>query len=382
VTRGFRFQIAPENWLPDVAAKELNVKLTVIIVTMNRADCVQRCLDCLVAQTRAVDQVVVVDASNDADHRRQTRHAVDGYAGPGAAIYLRNEAGYGHMTMSRNIALEHATGDVIAFLDDDAFARPQWARALMVTYEEDDDVGGVGGRVGKHEWQLDVPAIERPGKIGVLRRDGMIGGAWTVDPGRLAETDHLMGCNMSFRRQVLAELGGMRDEFPGPEMREETDLCLRVRRLGYRLLYNAEAAVWHIGAPKPIGRRFDCWYEYYARHNHVYLLLRNYGFSGMLIFYLLSSSWMDLRLYGGQVVRSRGRELPDATVGWTVVHAGKVMGLLRGSMKRLCHGLDPVRRDAWGERLTRWLSGSASALPGPTGAAPRESGNVAVASQG
>jgi hypothetical protein len=208
----------------------------------------------------------------------------------------------------------------------------------------------------RHERQLADPIDPNQLKIGVLRRDGMIGGAWTVDCGRELDVEHLQGCNMSFRRTVLAELGGLRDEYPGPEVREETDLCLRIRRLGYRLVYNPKAVVVHIGAPKPEGRRFDFRYEYYSRQNHTYLLLRNFGFAAMFWRYLVSSTLMDLRLYGGQTWRTRGRQLPAAAWGLMVTQAAKVVGVTRGGLKRLIEGLDPVRRDQIGRTITEKLT--------------------------
>ncbi len=330
-------------------------RLTVIVVTLNRYDCVERCLACLAAQRRPVEQVIVVDASTDATHRQRTAAAVREY--PGGGLLLRNDAGYGHMTMSRNIGLAHASGEIIAFVDDDSFAQPDWAERLLDTYRTNPDIGGAGGRAVRREEQLNDPIDPHQTKFGVLRPDGMIGGAWSVDCGRELDVEHLQGCNMSFRREVLAELGGLRDEYPGPEVREETDLCFRVRRLGRRLVYNPKAVVLHIGAPKPQGARFDFRYEYFSRQNHVYLLIRNFGFAPIVWRYLLSSVAMDSRLYGAQFWRTRGRQTPEALWGLAVVHAGKAVGFIRGGIRRVRSGLSPVRTDAIGRRLREHLSG-------------------------
>jgi len=315
------------------------------------------------------------DLAEEHERADWTRQAVDAYAGPGEAMYLRNEAGYGHMTMSRNIGLERATGDIIAFVDDDSFAQPHWAENLLDTYAREPEVGGVGGRAVRHEDQLNDPIDPTATKFGVLRRDGMIGGTWSVDCGRELDVEHLQGCNMSFRRSVLAELGGLRDEYLGPEVREETDLCLRVRRLSRRLVYNPKAVVVHIGAPKPEGRRFDFRYEYFSRHNHVYLLIRNFGFGGYVWRYLLSSTAMDLRLHAAQGWRTRGREMPEAAWGMIVVHVGKVAGFIRGACRRITAGLAPQRRDDIGRRLSDWLSrqpGDAKAPPVASPPPPRQ----------
>ena len=90
--------------------------VTVIVVTLNRPDCVRRCLNCLLEQQPRPDQVIVVDASAD----DLTRTATAEFPG---VLYLRNDNGFGRMTASRNIGLKRAVGEMIAFVDDDAFAR-------------------------------------------------------------------------------------------------------------------------------------------------------------------------------------------------------------------------------------------------------------------
>jgi GT2 family glycosyltransferase len=262
------------------------------------------------------------------------------------------------MTMSRNIALAEARGDVIAFLDDDSFAQPDWAAEILSSYQRHSELGGVGGRAVRDEAGLSAGEFHGPVKIGVLRRDGMIGGQWEVDCGGELDVEHLQGCNMTFRREVLAELGGLRDEYPGPEVREETDLCLRVRRLGYRLVYNPKATVLHIGAPKPEGQRFDLSYEYYSRHNHAYLLVRNFGVSAMFARYLASSLLMDLRNYGREIYRSRGVQSFHAVRGLIVVQAGKAIGFVRAAAARMRWGLHPARRDTVGQEIADALTQS------------------------
>src|ERR1700722_19938406 len=102
------------------------MKLTtsVIVVTLNRPDYMRRCLDCLVSQEPPPDQIIVVDASKD----DLTEKVVETYPG---VLYLRNTNGFGRMTASRNIGVKQAIGEIIAFVDDDAFAHPAWLLTLL-----------------------------------------------------------------------------------------------------------------------------------------------------------------------------------------------------------------------------------------------------------
>lgn len=87
----------------------------------------------------------------------------------------------------------------------------------------------------------------------------------------------------SFRRKLLAQLIGLREHYPGTEVREETDITLRVRALGYKIVFTPFAVVEHIGAPQVVGRRFDLRYTYYAHRNHTVLLVRNFGLLSLLV---------------------------------------------------------------------------------------------------
>ena len=81
-------------------------------------------------------------------------------------------------------------------------------------------------------------------RIGRLTADGELHGYFAADPGRTIEVDHVMGCNMSFRRDVLALLGGFREDYPGISgVREDSDMCVRVRQRGYKIMFAPQAAM-------------------------------------------------------------------------------------------------------------------------------------------
>ena len=82
---------------------------------------------------------------------------------------------------------------------------------------------------------------------------------------------------MSVRREVLLALGGIRDNYPGTCLREESDMFLRVRQAGHRIVYTPSAVVTHVAAPYVHGRRFDLRYHYYGHRNHIVLLTSTIG---------------------------------------------------------------------------------------------------------
>jgi GT2 family glycosyltransferase len=240
---------------------------SVVVVTYNRPEHVRTCLERLATQTERPAETVVIDASlDDATYRVVTEDFPE-------VVYLRNPFGAGSTATSRNIGLNVVKSDIIAFLDDDAYAYPNWLEELLSVYE-DPSVGGVGGRVSN-----DRPGEELEGvsEIGMFLPNGTLTGYFAADPGRVIEVDHLLGASMSFRRQLLVDLGGIHDAYPGTCLREESDIALRVKFAGWKVMFTPTAVVDHVAGPYAKGRRFDLRYTYYGNRNHLVLLSRVVG---------------------------------------------------------------------------------------------------------
>jgi GT2 family glycosyltransferase len=245
----------------------------VAVVTYQRPEYVQRCLDHLLAQTVSPNEIIVVDSSDDDATARLVRERFP------SVTYEVCKAGRGSTATARNIAYQQTKGDVLAFVDDDAFAEPQWLERLLLLYD-DPTVGGVGGRQIRT-----VPGELDEGKdaIGLLLPNGTVTGNFAADPGHPVEVDHLLGANMSFRRSAIDQVGGIRDGYRGTCLREETDLCLHISAVGYRLIFTPDAVVEHVAGPYAKGTRFDTRYQYWAQKNHIILLIRNFGLGAPIV---------------------------------------------------------------------------------------------------
>ncbi|HEY6275280.1 MAG TPA: glycosyltransferase, partial [Streptosporangiaceae bacterium] len=167
---------------------------------------------------------------------------------PGVAV-IPNRLAQG-LAGARNTGVTGAEGDVVAFLDDDAAADPDWIARLADCYR-DPRVVGAGGLVNP-DWEAGRPPWFPPELdwvVGCTYR-GM-GGL----NGQGGQVRNFIGANMSFRREVLADVGGFSTSLGRvgtiPLGCEETELCLRV---GQRypdgvLLYEPAASVRHrVGA--------------------------------------------------------------------------------------------------------------------------------------
>ena len=124
--------------------REQSLSASVVIPTCNRRELLERCLLALTQQTHRPHEVFVIDdcSTDDTPEFLERFHA----AHPGfPLITLRHDEPRG-ANASRNRAIAQATGDVIAMLDNDAIAEPQWLDALLAGFTAD-DIAAVVGRV-------------------------------------------------------------------------------------------------------------------------------------------------------------------------------------------------------------------------------------------
>jgi GT2 family glycosyltransferase len=214
------------------------VSVTVVVPSYGRPSALRRCLESLTAQTRPPDQVVVALQEDDAaslavvDELRARLPAEAAATGDRRAVAIM-EAG-----------AARATGEIVAFTDDDAAPRPDWLAALLDRYSSG-DIGGVGGRDLIHEpgWaEADADVV------GVVQWFGRVIHDHHRGTGPVRDVDVLKGVNMSMRRELWRFEHRLRG--PGMQLHWELDLCLRARSEGWRLRYDPAIVVDHHRAPR------------------------------------------------------------------------------------------------------------------------------------
>lgn len=182
----------------------------------------------------ARDVVVVVDGNEALRARAQARWEEVVVA---ANRYDRGLSG------ARNTGVSIARGAVLAFLDDDAVAAPDWLERLAEGYE-DPAVLGVGGAV-EPVWAGARPRWFPP------EFDWVVGCSHVGMPAAVLPVRNLIGANMSFRRDVFAAVGGFRTDLGRvgryPAGCEETEFCIRIRARWPqgKILYDPRARVRH-----------------------------------------------------------------------------------------------------------------------------------------
>lgn len=192
-------------------------------------------IESLRAQSWTPKEVVVVIDHNEELFQRLSE-AVDD------VTVVRNSGPRG-LSGARNTGVGLVDSDIVAFLDDDAEAAPDWLERLMVLYD-DPEVLAVGGRV-EPAWEAG-----RPGYFGE-ELDWIVGCSYRGLPRVATEVRNVIGANMSFRLEGVRRVGGFNlslgRQGSTPLGCEETELCIRLRMgaPGCRIVYEPAALVRH-----------------------------------------------------------------------------------------------------------------------------------------
>jgi len=166
------------------------------------------------------------------------------------------------LSHARNVGIVHSSGEIVAFIDDDAIADTHWLSQMAACYS-DERVVGVGGHVTAM-WP-GGPPIWFPTEFAWV-----VGCSYRGLPSQIAPVRNFIGCNMSFRREALMAVSGFSSELgrvgAHPVGCEETELCIRVQRYWSNgvLLYEPAAQVQHIIAESRKDLRYfltRCFFE-------------------------------------------------------------------------------------------------------------------------
>lgn len=213
VQRAFREVPAP----PDVPWPSISV----IVCTHNGARTLRRCLEGLrTLDYPSYDVIVVDDGSTDDTSVIASEFRVH---------VIRTEQG--GLACARNAGLEAATGEIVAYIDDDAYPDPHWLTYLAMTFLATPHAGVGGPNIAPSGdgFIADCVANAPGGPVHVLISD--------------QAAEHIPGCNMAFRTAYLRAIGGFDPQFRIAG--DDVDVCWRFWAKGATLGFSPAAVVWH-----------------------------------------------------------------------------------------------------------------------------------------
>jgi GT2 family glycosyltransferase len=259
----------------EVLDPERPVRASVIIPVFNKAELTFQCLRSLVREVdfRDAEVVVVNNASTD-----ETRELLARFRGLVRVIANAENLGF---VGACNQAAAVARGAYLVFLNNDTVVLPGWLEALVETAERDESVGAVGSML------LDPDGrVQEAGSIVWSNGETLKYGQRRAPEDRrfvfAREVDFCSGASLLVRREVFEQLGGF-DQRYAPAYYEDTDLCMGVRALGRKVVYQPQSRLYHFeggtaGTDTRTGFRryqvinrekfYDKWRAVLAREHH------------------------------------------------------------------------------------------------------------------
>jgi glucosyl-dolichyl phosphate glucuronosyltransferase len=212
------------------------MKISSIICTRNRASYLPRTIRSLAQQQISPNEyeIIVVDnGSTDA-----TQSVVADLSREIANLRYVHEPGTG-LSAARNRGLNEAGAPIVAFLDDDAIASPQWLYAILKTLNAvEPSAAGVGGPV-EPWWEIPKPRWFPLSLLGCHYRHYGDQPRWYNYP-----AEQPIGCNMAFRKEWCLQLGGFNPLLE--KYNDDTEFLQRLAVAGGKIFYQPEVAVQHL----------------------------------------------------------------------------------------------------------------------------------------
>lgn len=223
-----------------------SAKISIIVpcYSLERLRDITELLDSVSAQTYHNIETLVV-----AERSPELASSISGYVkekGYGNIRVLYNEGDWGSYS-ARNLGIEQAQGDVLAFIDDDALLFPDWAEETARNYAEDDSVIGLTGPI--------LPLWEHESMSWFPRELYWIFSCTYWDWSEKREVRNGYGTNISFLREAFDVCGLFKNSLETSEQgksdwqrpgAKETEFSVRVtQKTGKRIVYNPDIRVKH-----------------------------------------------------------------------------------------------------------------------------------------
>lgn len=252
-------------------------KLSIVILCWNDEKVIYDAISSIYQNARIDFEVIVSDNGSDEGCVEGIRKK---FSYPNLRV-VENRANLG-FAKGNNAGIEQACGEYILILNPDTVIHENALDTLVRFADQHPEGGAFGCRAVYPDGRYQTTAMVAPtvGRLWLhaigLHRVGAFFGlqsrayyGWRGDTVR--EVDWQSGCCVMFRGKLLKELGGFDPQFF--YHCEEVDLCLRVRKAGYKVLFTPDAEITHIGGQsvKRARTRFDLethrsFYKYFHKH--------------------------------------------------------------------------------------------------------------------
>ena len=200
--------------------------MSVVVCAYNAEATIDECLRHTCAlEYPGLEIVVVDDGSTDATAAIARRHQ------RARVITIA----HGGLSVARNEGFRHAQGEIVAYLDSDAYPTPEWPYYLALGFDGRNVAGSGGPNVPPADDPLGAQVVARSpgGPVHVLVSDD--------------RAEHIPGCNMAFFKYALDEVAGFDPVYEAAG--DDVDLCWKILDRGWEIGFHPAALVWHHRRP-------------------------------------------------------------------------------------------------------------------------------------
>lgn len=238
--------------------------VTVVVVTLNNMNLLRNCLRSIFDQDYKEIEVIVVDNGSDEDIQGMVSREFS------RARIISLDKNYG-FAGGNNKGIEAAHGKYVALINNDAIAEQQWIRSMIITAEDDARIGAVASIIidGNRPGVLDSCGVG-------IAYDGMSRQAMRGRPvPQLAQPKEVLlfsGCACLLQMKALEEVGLFDEDFFA--YCEDTDLGLRLRSAGWKIVAAPKAYVHHYYSLT--GGKYSLKKMYWVERNHFWVAVKNF----------------------------------------------------------------------------------------------------------
>jgi hypothetical protein len=197
-------------------------RISAVVCTRNGSATLRECLEALARQTYENREVILID-DGSADSVPEIAKSFE------FVRYHRLQ--HGGLSVARNAGALIATGEIIAYTDDDCMPDEDWLARLAAAFDDPQWVAAGG------------PNIPPPARSRVESLVAAAPGGPSHVMLNDQEAEHLPGCNLAIRKSALDAIGGFNPIFRTAG--DDVDVCWRLRDAGGRLRFVPAAMVWH-----------------------------------------------------------------------------------------------------------------------------------------
>lgn len=267
------------------------MKVSVVIATYNREECLVNSIESVLGQDFDDFELLVVDQTRI--HTPQVEYFLGNQRDPRFRYFLIQPPS---LPGARNFGLAHAQGEIIVYVDDDVLLGPEFIAAHWQAHNDNSEIGAVAGRIH-------TSGTAESENLFAYHYDGNVSGGY--DYPFACEAQSVQGCNMSFHRILLKDLGGFDTGFQGNALREESDVCFRLRAQGSKIRYEPRAALDHLVAADGGCREIDLYDGSLYYQNETLFFLKNMPKGNIPLFLFEKFRCLVWPLKGGHYGKER-----------------------------------------------------------------------------